>query len=381
MEKPTFRKAIRIGTRLLLRGHYALTFDQLEFPLHSLPFRKRLNSMLQGIQLMSKSVRRIGFPTILQVEPTNICNLHCATCPTGAGMMKRSPTLMPFEMFRDIIDQVKDFVYLLVFWSWGEPFMHQDAFRMIRYAKDKGLVVHTSTNGHFLHTRDRAKQVIESGLDSLIVAVDGLDQHTYQMYRKGGNLERVIESIKNIVAERTHERTIHPLITFRFIIMKHNEHQVGKVKDFAKSLGADAVTFRSAVVQRSGFDLDETLAPLSEEFQQYHYRGSPKKEHRVIQKDYYCHRPYANLTIFSDGEVVPCENDFNATMSFGNVTHNTLHKILSSIEAKSFLKTFRHDLDLIPFCQICENHDMKYLTANVKTIILNRAIYGFEKTY
>lgn len=379
MEKLSFGKTAQIGIRLLFRGSYTLSFDQLEFHLHKLRFRKRINLFIQAAQIMMRLVHRFGFPPILQIEPTNICNLHCLTCATGAGMMKRPPRLMPYEMFCNVIDQVKDHVYLLVFWSWGEPFIHKDAYRMIRYAKDQGLLVHTSTNGHFFDTRESAKQAVDSGLDSLIIAVDGLDQSVYERYRKGGNLNLVIKSIENLVAERIAAGVNHPRITFRFIVMKHNEHQVDKVKDFAKSLGADAVTFRSAVVQRSGFDLDETLAPLSEEFQQYHYRGSPKKEHRIIQKDYYCHRPYANLTIFSNGEVVACENDYNATVTFGNVRNQSLQEIFSSPRVKNFFRAFRYDLDQFSFCHSCEIRDFKHHTANVQTHILNKDFKHHEK--
>ena len=52
-------------------------------------------------------------------------------------------------------------------------------------------------------------------------------------------------SIENLVAERKALGARHPLIIFRFIVMKHNEHQVGQIKDFAQRLGVDLVTYRS----------------------------------------------------------------------------------------------------------------------------------------
>ena len=379
MKKPSFGMSVRIGTQLLYHRSYTLTFDQLEFHLNNLPFRKRLNLFIQGVQLMMRSVKRIGIPPILQIEPTNMCNLNCLTCAVGAEKMRRPPTLMPFEMYRNIIDQVKDYVCLLVFWSWGEPFINKDALRMIRYAKDCGLLVHTSTNGHFFDTKECARQVIESGLDSLIIAVDGLDQPTYERYRKGGKLKQVIKSIENLIAERTAAGAKHPLITFRFIVMKHNEHQVKQVKDFAERLGVDAITFRSAVVQRGEVNLEDTLAPLSTEFQRYNYKGLPKSELRIRRKNFYCHRPYANLTIFSNGDVVSCENDINATSPLGNVRDQSLYQILSSARSKSFLKAFRYNLDQFSFCNTCELRDIKHQTSNIKTYILNREFYNHAK--
>lgn len=379
MHKPKFTKAVGVGLRLLLQGRYSLSFDQLEFNLHNLKLSKRLNLLIQGGQLLLRSVQRLGIAPILQIEPINSCNLRCLTCATGNGMMKRPSTLMPFELYRQVIDQVKDYICFVAFWSWGEPFMHQDALRMIRYAKDQGLAVHTSTNGHFFNTRERARGLIQSGLDSLIVAVDGLDQPTYERYRQGGRLELVIKSIENLVAERSALGVKHPLITLRFIVMKHNEHQVGRVREFAQRLGVDVLTFRSAVVQRGEFNIEDELTPAAQEFQQYNYQGLPTREHRLKRNSFYCHRPYANLTIFSNGDVVCCENDFNASLVLGNVKEESLRSILGSEKSRSFLQAFRKDLEQFSFCRTCENRDMKQDTANVKTYVLNKEFYDYAK--
>ena len=170
MEKYIFSKLVKVGLQLLFQGRFTLTFDQLNFPMCNLTFRKRLNFLIQVVQMKMRTIKRIGFPVILAIEPINVCNLKCLTCATGAGLMKRPPSMMPFRMFRDIIDQVRDYVCLLVFWSWGEPFIHKDAFQMIQYAKDQGILVHSSTNGHFFNNRQNARKVIESGLDSLILS-------------------------------------------------------------------------------------------------------------------------------------------------------------------------------------------------------------------
>ncbi len=321
---------------------------------------------------MVRPVHRVIFPPILQIEPTNICNLRCLTCATGARMITRPPTSMPFEMFRSVIDQARDYAHLLVFWSWGEPFENRDAIRMIRYAKDQGLLVHTSTNGHFFHTRERAREVVDSGLDSLVVAVDGLDQATYEKYRKGGKLGLVIKSIENLAAERVNAGARHPLITFRFIVMKHNIHQTDDVKDFAKRLGADRIAFRTAVVQRSELNLKDTLAPHLIESQELIGEGLPLGKGFGRRKSEYCHRPYANLTVFSNGDVVSCENDFNATVPFGNVAKQSLREIMSSEQSKGFLKTFRQNLDRFWFCRECELREMEQKTPDFKTCVLNR---------
>jgi hypothetical protein len=158
MKKPAFSKTVRTGARLLFQGHYTLSFDQLEFRQRNIPLRKRVNHFIQGVQLLSRISHGVRIPPILQLEPSNVCNLQCLTCATGAKLMTRLPTMMPFEMYKTIIDQVKDYVHLLVFWSWGEPFTNKDALKMIRYAKDRGLLVHTSTTRFLVMGRAVHKQ-------------------------------------------------------------------------------------------------------------------------------------------------------------------------------------------------------------------------------
>jgi radical SAM protein with 4Fe4S-binding SPASM domain len=369
-----------MAARLLLQGKLTLTFDQLPFHFHNVSFRKRFNFLMQGIQLMSRSVHPVGIPPILQIEPSNICNLQCLTCATGAGLVTRSEALMSPDMYRSIIDQVKDYVYLIAFWSWGEPFINKDAFRMISYAKEKGILVHTSTNGHYLNTKEQARKIIDSGLDSLIVAVDGLDQQTYEKYRKNGSLQKVINAIEYLVAERNSSGVSYPRITLRFIVMKHNEHQVDQVKEFAQDLGVDVITFRSAIVRRSKIDFEEKLIPLSADLRNFNNKNNTSDSNGPKRCNNYCHRPYANLTIFSNGEVVTCENDFNATLPLGNVADQSIHEILSSGKAREFYKSFRKELDQFMFCKECEIRYLEGGSANVRTITFNSEVCSHEKT-
>jgi radical SAM protein with 4Fe4S-binding SPASM domain len=375
VQKPSAFQALRTAAQLLFHRRVRLSFDQLDFVHNGSPFLKRLNFLIQGAQLVTRSTRRIGIPPILQLEPCNTCNLRCLTCATGARLVHRRAAAMPLGMFKNVIDQVRGSVYLLVFWSWGEPFLNRDAPKMIRYAKDSGLLVHASTNGHFFDSRDKAAAIVESGLDSLIIAVDGLDQQTYTKYRQGGDFAKVIASIEQVVAVRASLGTKHPRITFRFIVMKHNEHQVGEVRRFAESLGVDVLTFRSAVLRRSVLDLGDSLAPLAPEYRRFRYETDDSELGAQKRSRNYCHRPYANLTVFSNGDVVACENDFNAAVPLGNVTRNTVRQILSSATTRSFLKTFTGDLERFDFCRECENRHMDGHSANVQTIVL-RESYG-----
>jgi len=115
---------------------------------------------------------------------------------------------------------------------------------MIQYAHRSGIKVICSTNGHIFANRQNATELVNSGLDVLVVSVDGITQDTYEAFRTGGNLEKVLEGIRNVVSEKQRAGSSLPLVNLRFIVTKNSEHQVVKLESFAKPLGIDILTLR-----------------------------------------------------------------------------------------------------------------------------------------
>lgn len=357
---------------ILLPGKGGFTFDRLVFPMKHLSHRKRWNCILQEARRIANPSNRFGMPPILQIEPVNFCNLRCPTCAFGAGLIRRPPEALSFDLYRSIIDQVKDHVCLMAFWSWGEPFLHDGACDMIRYARENGILVHTSTNGHFFRTRKEARRVIESGLDSLIVCIDGLDQKTYETYRVGGELGVVLESVRNLVRERNFLGKGNPRITLRFLVMRHNEHQARAFEKMALELGADAASLRFPIVRRRGVDLEGGRALLPEA---HGIPIVPKRRtgrRRIGLPAVRCGRPYGNLTIFSNGDLVLCENDENASFPLGNASRNGIREILASRHARNLLAAFRKRPGEFPFCVDCEANLHRGDSLNLRTRVFGK---------
>ena len=97
---------------------------------------------------------------------------------------------------------------------------------MIAYAGQKGIKTISSSNGHLFALQDKADNVIRSGLDTLIFAVDGITQATYERYRQGGKLDLALEGMRMVVARKKALGSKTPLVNFRFIVMRHNEHEI-----------------------------------------------------------------------------------------------------------------------------------------------------------
>jgi len=151
------------------------------------------------------------------------------------------------DFFGETIDQLsKDLLYL-VFYFQGEPYPNPSFLDMVKYASRKKIYTATSTNAHYLN-EENAKKTIESGLDRLIISIDGTTQDVYQQYRVGGQLDKVIEGTKNIVKWKKELKSKTPFIVFQFLVVKPNQHQIEDVKKLGKEIGVDDVWFKTAQV-------------------------------------------------------------------------------------------------------------------------------------
>lgn len=354
---------------LLLRGELRVTLDDLPFTLQRLSPRRRAAILLAAAQKTLRPRRLIARPIILQIEPTNRCQLRCPVCATGAGLLARKPSTLSFESFAKVIDQTAHHACIVFFWSWGEPFLNPEACRMIRYATGRGLVVHTTTNGHLFTDPARALEVVNSGLSSLVFAVDGFDQATYAAYRRGGNLDAVVQSIRNIVRARRDSGADRPFLTLRFIVMKHNEHQAGDAEAFARELGMDAVTLRRPVLRRESVELEAELGTSLAEFQP----PDSIEAVRACAPAAFCNRPLSTLTVFSDGQVVFCENDHNAEHPLGSIEKYPVADIIGGRAARRLFSDFQEVETQPPFCAVCECRGREGSSHNVRTTLFREA--------
>src|SRR5437868_11268640 len=138
-----------------------------------------------------------GLPVAISFEPTTSCNLRCPECPSGLRAFTRPTGMLKKDFFSETIDQLSRELLYLVFYFQGEPFLNPDFLDMVRYASSKKIYTATSTNAHYLND-DNARRTVESGLDRLIISIDGTTQQVYEQYRVGGSLEKVMEGTRNI---------------------------------------------------------------------------------------------------------------------------------------------------------------------------------------
>lgn len=314
--------------------------------------KKQLNAVLVYVSYFLNKTKPWGMPIRLMVEPANFCNLRCPTCPVGAGEIIKLKGTMNLDLFKKIIDETGDYLFHISLWNWGEPFLNKDLPEMIKYAKEKNIYVITSTNGHFL-TEENARKIIASGLDELIIALDGLSQETLAKYRQGADFLAIVNGIKNVVRLRKELGKAKPVIQLQFIAMKHNEHEIGKVDAFARELGIDKVVIKSF---GSHLNLGKLNQFEPENKNLSRYSESAKKKN--------CSSVYTSININYDGNVVPCCYDPMEKHILGNAAKQKIKDIWRGSQYENFRRSVPEKR--IDICTNCDyNKNLKIKSSNL----------------
>ncbi|MCW3074988.1 MAG: radical protein [Flaviaesturariibacter sp.] len=291
-----------------------------------------------------------GMPVSISFEPTTSCNLRCPECPSGLRAFTRPTGMLRRDFFRETIDQLyKDLSYL-VFYFQGEPFLNPDFLEMVKYAASRKIYSATSTNAHYLKDAV-AKRTVESGLDRLIISIDGTTQETYQQYRVGGNLAKVIEGAKNVVKWKRELKSQTPFIIFQFLVVRHNEHQIEDVKALAKEVGVDDVWFKTAQVYDYEND-PNALIPSNEKYSRYK-KGADGKMKFKGNNASHCWRLWHDPVITWDGAVVPCCFDKDAQHKLGSLQEQTFAELWKAGTYNKFRKDVLHSRQNIDICANC----------------------------
>jgi radical SAM protein with 4Fe4S-binding SPASM domain len=332
--------------------------DRIPYDFHNVPLKKLLNWIVVETSIYFKPAHPWGLPTHLQIEPTNRCNLRCALCPVTAGL-DRPSGYMDFNLYKKFIDEVGDYVFLILLWDWGEPFLNPSIYEMISYAKQKGIKLVSSTNGHLFKDREQANKLIASGLDSIIFAVDGISQETYEPYRQGGSLESVLQGIRTVVARKRDLKSKTPLINLRFIVMKHNEHEIPRLKELAKSLEVDALTLKTLnPVNQDPYSENPSERRIHNEFlpEEHHYRRfkyDATGQNVIRLRRNPCKQLWNNPVIHWSGAVCSCTYDPKEKYRLGHLQNDTFKNIWYQAPYRRLRHQFRMDWNQLPLCREC----------------------------
>ncbi len=300
-------------------------------------------------RLLGKAVQW-GYPVSISFEPTTSCNLRCPECPSGLRAFTRPTGMLQKDFFTRTIDEIHKELLYLIFYFQGEPYLNPDFLDMVKYASSKGIYTATSTNAHYL-TDAAAKKTIESGLDRLIISIDGTTQDVYQQYRVGGSIDKVIEGAKKVVKWKKELNSKTPFIFFQFLVVKPNEHQIEAIKKMAKEIGVDEVRFKTAQVYNFKTD-PNNLIPTIDKFSRYKKNtdGSYTPKNKLANR---CWKMQHANVITWDGLVVPCCFDKDAMHHLGNLKNQSFKQIWNNDNYKQFRSQLTNSRKNIDICANC----------------------------
>lgn len=299
---------------------------------------------------ISKNEKALGLPVHLTIEPANLCNLKCPVCETGSGILGRKAGMMSLADFEAIIDKVWHHTNSILFYYMGEPFLNNDAYKMIKYAKNKNIYVTTCTNGHFINV----KEMIASGLDEISFQIGGVTEETHGIYRIGSNLKKILDNIKELAEFKKKSGECSPKIILGFIVMKHNEHEINAFKELAMNLEVDEARVVEPCVRT--MEQARQFLPMDKKFWLYDHKEFDRDMLRPRRKTHNrCNWIYFSTVILYNGDIVPCCRDAHGKNTMGNLLTEDLKSIWNNEKYRVFRKKLKKDQAGLGICQLCSD--------------------------
>lgn len=301
------------------------------------------------ISRISKKAIHRGTPYALSIEPTTACNLGCPECPSGLKKFTRPTGKLSIDFHQKMLDSVGGNVFYINYYFQGEPFLNPDFLLFIKQAKQKNIYTATSTNAHFIN-KEKAEEIVTSGLDRLIISIDGLTQKTYENYRVHGTLSKVIEGAKHMVEAKKKLNSSTPHLIFQFLVVKPNEHEIQDVFTLANELKIDEVRLKSAQVYE--YKNGNPLIPEQEKYSRYKLQkdGTYRLKYETGN---HCWRMWSSSVFTWDGKVVPCCFDKDAQHVLGSIEQEDFIKLWKSKPYQNFRQAILTNRNEIDICKNC----------------------------
>ncbi len=299
-------------------------------------------------------------PRNVQIEPTNVCNLRCPLC-INSRIPENEKKHLKFEEFKFILSRFEYKIHKIYLTNWGEPFLNPDIFKIIRYAKEKRIYVSLSSNLDI--GKGLTGEIIKSGLDAILLSIDGLSYEAYSKYRVGANFSNVLKNMLLLKETKEKYNTDKPRITWQFLVNKYNEHEISDAVKFAGKNGIKIVVSEMGLAddmpEYNFGDLSELKKkwlPQNPGYIRDYYKG--KARHHIAET--VCPFLWNSITISVNMKVTPCCHTYGKESYFGDLTKNNIMEIWNNKYYRAARELFnrknnvRAPIDIV--CNKCLNY-------------------------
>ena len=297
--------------------------------------------LLGRIDKDSKINDLLRFPRFFEIETVNACNARCPMC-TIDDWQRKTPT-MKDSLFNKIVDELRehsDTIQRVSLYRDGEPLLDKKLPKRVQLLKDNGIKqVSIATNVSLLNEK-RSIDLLESGIDLVIMSIDSLDKNIFESIRVRLDFDEVIENAKRFIELRD-RISPNTRIWMRMIRQKSNIDEWPYYEQYwSKYLNKNDRIYYHNIFNWGG-QLDGF---------------SPVKS--TYEPNLPCVSLWSLFVIFGDGKVPLCNVDYNNKFPLGDVTKSSIEEIWRS----SLLNKYRdmhlgHKKDNISICQNCNVWD------------------------
>lgn len=277
------------------------------------------------------------YPDRIYMELTNNCNFQCIMCPNGKGLMKRERGFMDYELAKKIIDEMAPHADTFVLHIWGESLLHPRIFDIIKYCRQYNVRTELSTNTSLLNEKV-SRDIINSGLSTIYLCIDGVTKETYEYIRKNGDYEKAIKNVEDFLKIKDEECSKEPFVNLQIIVMSETKDEIETFKKRWSIDGVNKINIKPL----------DTWGGQIPEINTLKTNGRKKPEKR-----FHCPNLWYHAHIYFDGTLVCCDRDFDARYSLGNVKEGVMKAWNGPKMLELRKKHIMQNLNDVPSCGNC----------------------------
>ncbi|MBU1567604.1 MAG: radical SAM protein [Proteobacteria bacterium] len=282
---------------------------------------KKLSNMIQcEAEKYLRVLKPKSLPYIAIIDITNTCNLRCPYCPTGARRESgRKRGMIDVFVIQKLIDEIGDYLISANLFNWGEALLHPQIAAIINMFHEARIYTAISSNLS-LPRQDIVDSVCDAGLDYMIVSLSGATQAVHEIYHQKANIDWVIENTRRLIEHKKARGLKKPIVEWKYLVFKHNRHEVETARTLAKKIGVDIFRWL-----RAG-GAEHTILEKGE---------APE---RTVSREF-CHQLWSSVVVNADGGVSPCCFLFFKEDDFGDFVQDDIRHIRKSCRS-AFARTF-----------------------------------------
>lgn len=312
--------------------------------------------MYRSFRHFRKHSAALSFPSTLQIQTQSFCNGECPICPYSVLRAKQEQGIMTQELFEKVAHQVAEEPSMCTIWFTlqNDPLLDKRIFQWIKYFKSlnqqkRAILV---TNGELIN-EFKLEEIIQSGLDELIISLNAHTERTFNMINKGMEYKKVIENINLLLSNVT----MKSRIKISFVLTRDNEREIHEAIHYWSKKGVKTrlmyLTNRAGTLENYHYH-NSTVEPRI--YPWLHPWSIKRRLYVYYKKNILkrCSRAFYLMCILFNGDVILCCEDWSKRPIIGNVNHDSLRSVWNSTKFNEIRRLIleKKYKDIIP-CRQC----------------------------